>query len=583
MQDFNSSAFSFVGEYQFGGSIRNLQLKVDLNYIGTSFGNLPSFSQFAERLAERSQRTFEQTHTVEQSGGGEVAIIKWQQKIHQPNQPFERTEEAQLVNPPNPPNLPTEQQEQSPPPSDPRNGDEQNEASVLGELHETEENKPVHQQVPQPLPRVVSSLRRRIFTYTETDSFVQQKKTQQSAQSSKSKADNSNTFRPRKIAPLSTATIRHPVRENPTAEQQKKQRSYAPMNQKMLIMGYFGTWDGPYNSEDERVLCEIDVFGQRILNMRPDQGVYNIDTKIGHFRYHLSIENFADFDEIPASLTNEEQAESGSLSDEQFKFQLPDKYATYLQYMITISLFLEEASNFLFDGLYVEYEVDLPPNFHVTSIDQCSGRTQLCFTQPFEHRDVARFSFTFELSITYKNEMEGNEPFRWPRLLFRVLAEDQYQRYYVAGYGTASLPTTPTAGQQVRVDCWRPVNPYSSLCKLREQFIGQAVDLQKGTSSSSKMAMIDLTKTFSKVGISAESSGTIVVLMSCMRQSRHYISQEVLRTLRYGRFITQIGLNSNLYYRITRVLLQFEETKRQLVRLRKQRLPIPRGSITNLL
>lgn len=85
-----------------------------------------------------------------------------------------------------------------------------------------------------------------------------------------------------------------------------------------------------------------------------------------------------------------------------------------------------------------------------------------------------------------------NEPFRWPRLLFRVLAEDQWQRYYVAGYGSIALPTTPTTGQKCPVECWRPVNPYSSLCKLREQFIGQAVDLQKNDSTNSKMALIDL-------------------------------------------------------------------------------------------
>jgi hypothetical protein len=72
---------SSIGEYQFGGAIRNLQIRIELNYVGTSFGNLPSFSQFTERLAERNQRTFEQQHT----GVGEVARIKWQQKIYQPN------------------------------------------------------------------------------------------------------------------------------------------------------------------------------------------------------------------------------------------------------------------------------------------------------------------------------------------------------------------------------------------------------------------------------------------------------------------------------------------------------------------
>lgn len=96
------------------------------------------------------------------------------------------------------------------------------------------------------------------------------------------------------------------------------------------------------------------------------------------------------------------------------------------------------------------------------------------------------------MDITYKGELTSDEPFRWPRLLFRVLAEDKWQRYYVAGYGSTSLTTIPTAGQKTKIECWRPINPYSSLCKLREQFIGQAVDLQKNDSTNSKMALIDI-------------------------------------------------------------------------------------------
>lgn len=107
--------------------------------------------------------------------------------------------------------------------------------------------------------------------------------------------------------------------------------------------------------------------------------------------------------------------------------------------------------------------------------------------------DVARFSFLFEVAITYKtHDLLNGEPFRWPRLLFRVLAEDQWGRYYVAGYGSVSLPTTPTVAQKTKVECWRPVNPYSSLCKLREQFIGQSVDLAKNESTNSKMALLDI-------------------------------------------------------------------------------------------
>jgi hypothetical protein len=86
--------------------------------------------------------------------------------------------------------------------------------------------------------------------------------------------------------------------------------------------------------DNERVLCEVQLFGHRIMQMKPDQGVHNIDTKIGHYRYQLFVENYVDFDEIPSSLIDEEQTDN--MADEQFKFQLPEKQSTYLQYLITI-------------------------------------------------------------------------------------------------------------------------------------------------------------------------------------------------------------------------------------------------------
>lgn len=91
----------------------------------------------------------------------------------------------------------------------------------------------------------------------------------------------------------------------------------------------------------------------------------------------------------------------------------------------------------------------------------------------------------------------NEEPFRWPRLLFKVLAEDKWQRYYVAGYGSTSLPTIPCATQKISVNCWRPINPHSSLCKLHEQFIGQAVDIDG--EETNKTALIDIVRFLEKI------------------------------------------------------------------------------------
>jgi hypothetical protein len=66
-----------------------LAFSVELNYVGTSFGNLPSFSQFSERLAERSQsRGYGQSQANSHQQSSEIAFIKWQQKIPQPSVRF---------------------------------------------------------------------------------------------------------------------------------------------------------------------------------------------------------------------------------------------------------------------------------------------------------------------------------------------------------------------------------------------------------------------------------------------------------------------------------------------------------------
>jgi hypothetical protein len=113
-------------------------------------------------------------------------------------------------------------------------------------------------------------------------------------------------------------------------------------------MGYFGPWNEPYNVDDEKVLCEMSLFGQRVFHMKPDQGTYNIDTKIGNYRYTLSIEECVEFDEIPA----DDQVETPVMVEDQFKFQLPEKKTTYLQYLICIGRiskldFLEKADFFV--------------------------------------------------------------------------------------------------------------------------------------------------------------------------------------------------------------------------------------------
>ncbi|KAI6214518.1 Meckel syndrome type 1-like protein [Aphelenchoides besseyi] len=450
--------------YLFSGNVRHLQIWIELTYVGTAFGDLPSFEQFAERLADRNQRAFGQFATNSERKPSERLVVKWQQKIEKPSTPFITVSQPRAVNQGVDNETEENPNERTPPPSDPRPSND--------DIEETTQQSFTQEFVIQPQP-------------------------------STHEINSSN------------AIIRHPVREKPTVEQQQKQRQLATSCQRMQIVGYFGVWNEPYDSTSEVVLCTFQLMGQRLLTVRPDFGKHHVDTRTGHYEFRIWIEQFAHFDSIAPMVpdefekTDDQSSVRNSIHEDQFKFELPNKGTVLLDYLIVI----EDAIDFPHERLCVEYEVELPPNMIPVYKDQCRGRTQLCATQSHEQLDVARFSFPIELALNYDlNYQLGSDvhAFRWPRLLFRVLAEDQWSRYYVDGYGSVSLPSVPSTKQQLIVECWRPVNPHSNLARLKEHFI--------------------------------EGSGRITLTVDCIRQSRHYISQEVLRTLRYGHFINSIGL-----------------------------------------
>lgn len=172
--------------------------------------------------------------------------------------------------------------------------------------------------------------------------------------------------------------------------------------------------------------------------------------------------------------------------------------------------------------------------------------------------------------LEFSNKPKGGCPIKWPHLLCKVVSEDYWQRCFVNGYGQVSLPTTP-GKHSLEVFCWRPVNPNNHLAKMKDFFLGQAVDIH----SIENQGIIDsaIGNTVSNVSILSESSGKLTFTVHCLRQSRQFISKEVLRSLQYGTLLSKVGLSGSLHWRIIKVLMQFEEARLQLIRLRSQKLP----------
>lgn len=79
--------------------------------------------------------------------------------------------------------------------------------------------------------------------------------------------EESSAFRPRKVAPLSTQSLRHPVSDAPSADQQRKHRQVDCAVQRMLVMAYFGAWNEPYDPAEERLLAEVRLLGRSTLHV----------------------------------------------------------------------------------------------------------------------------------------------------------------------------------------------------------------------------------------------------------------------------------------------------------------------------
>lgn len=57
---------------------------------------------------------------------------------------------------------------------------------------------------------------------------------------------------------------------------------------------------------------------------------------------------------------------------------------------------------------------------------------------------MAKFSFPIEITLIYNSQdRTKGEVVTWARLLLRICAEDMWQKYYVDGYASISLPIQP--------------------------------------------------------------------------------------------------------------------------------------------
>uniref|UniRef100_A0A8R1EP04 Uncharacterized protein n=1 Tax=Caenorhabditis japonica TaxID=281687 RepID=A0A8R1EP04_CAEJA len=109
-----------------------------------------------------------------------------------------------------------------------------------------------------------------------------------------------------------------------------------------------------------------------------------------------------------------------------------------------------------------------------------------------------------------------------------------------------------------KINLWRPVSHNA----LYEMFIGQAVDVDY-------FAMMQKNSDpRQRVGVDGQPSGVVEIETFCISQSKQYMASELLYQLKYGSKMADIGLRSDFYQRILKVLMEFEEARSKLIMAR---------------
>ncbi|VDN26585.1 unnamed protein product [Cylicostephanus goldi] len=114
-----------------------------------------------------------------------------------------------------------------------------------------------------------------------------------------------------------------------------------------------------------------------------------------------------------------------------------------------------------------------------------------------------------------------------------------------------------------RVEFWRPIKAGDKISELREFYIGQAVDIDFFNWKEEGV--------ISRAGLTTQSSGTLHISITNIVQRRDYMTRETLNQMKYGAMFGRMGMRSDLYWRIMKVLMEFEEAKRQLLNVRGTR------------
>uniref|UniRef100_A0A0K0F721 26S proteasome non-ATPase regulatory subunit 14 (inferred by orthology to a human protein) n=1 Tax=Strongyloides venezuelensis TaxID=75913 RepID=A0A0K0F721_STRVS len=373
------------------------------------------------------------------------------------------------------------------------------------------------------------------------------------------KIEKSFLTRNTKIKPINLITKKTKIIDNPTYKQKIEGRHIKEINEEMTIKVYLGASDKcgkNYDESQEFTVGKLVLINKKMLIIN---GIIvnenlKIQGKDGFYKIHFEIVDNVVLSKL--SFDNESFTNLLLDEDEEKSKEEEKKIFVNICYLLTI----QKTKLFPYDGVYIEYVIELPNNMMLSNKDNSvlTGRTHVSNNN---WNGESFFSFPIELNCLLHLDKKFSS---FPIIYFRICSEDEYNSFRINGYTSMHLPLQPGTHNHI-LTSWCPIENRSNYNQLYNLFLGQSLDIKEITKQC-----IDNKTCSSAIGIQTESRGNLYLTVSTIIQSKHLILNDEMSSLKYSVINERYVTNLSLYMKIKKVLLDFEKARNTLLLIKNK-------------
>ncbi|XP_019695962.1 Meckel syndrome type 1 protein [Harpegnathos saltator] len=408
----------------------------------------------------------------------------------------------------------------------------------------------------------------RLYSYTENDSYYFDKELLTEPYRSYLSTKNQTA--------LPTLRNRKPFRERynksvvDTATEERIRSSHYLYTAYtvMYIMVDLSRHDEPTvgsNRDSETLLCTVTYNKMcKLLTISPDfisddDEHYDVTNSYG-IKYNYWIEHVSKEQTSPELQRQHKdmRREAQQLAYKEAEIYKDLQFAPANLSTVFLSLDIVSAHGFSYDGLFINYFIDLPQHWSTKQKERLVGRTQKCLLD----NKSACFSYCTDILLYYPSketqESSANVSSFWPHLLFSVASLDDWTRYRIEGYAALPLPLTPGL-YKFTIPTWRAKGGF--IDALKRFFIGGSYELQDITYCS--IPAIYEGKILDKSNLKIVSSGDIKININIAHHNRTFAKYFNYQTNNSNRINTDTLVSS-----VENVLEQFKAAKERMIQIR---------------